>query len=125
MAGDARLPCLVIDPVNGNLPRGCSLFSPSTGFGHTVSNLFNSTAPDKGVAIQIDIPIRNRVAQATQIRSQLEYRQAELGIKQFESQVSIRVRNDQFALEQNRARVVAAREAQQLAEKTLDAEQKK
>jgi outer membrane protein TolC len=125
LAGDTRLPCLVIDPVNGNLPRGCSLFAPSTGFGTTVSNLFNNSAPDKGVAIQIDIPIRNRVAQATQIRSQYEYRQAELSLKQFEGSVAILVRNDQFALEQNRARVIAAREAMQLAAQTLDAEQKK
>src|SRR6266700_249973 len=126
VSGDVRSPCLVIDPnPQNNLPRGCTLFSPSTGFGHSVSNLFNSSAPDKGVAIQIDIPIRNREAQATQIRSQYEYRQAELSIKQFEGSVAILVRNDQFALEQNRARVIAAREAMQLAAQTLDAEQKK
>jgi outer membrane protein len=125
LAGDVRLPCAVIDPINGNLPRGCSPGAPPTGFSHGFGNLFNSTAPDKGVAISIDIPIRNRAAQATQIRSQLEYRQAELSIKQFEGGVAIVVRNDQFALEQDRARVAAAREAMQLAAQTLDAEQKK
>ncbi len=122
LAGDTRLPLCV-----AGLPPGCNngVLIPPTGYGTTFTNLFNSSAPDKGVAFQIDIPIRNRAAQATQIRSQLEYRQAELGIKQFENAVAIVVRNDQFALEQDRARVLAAREAQQLAAKTLDSEQKK
>src|SRR6266567_3662357 len=109
-------------PPSQCLPAGSV---PGTGFGTSFSNLFNSSGPDKGVAFQLDIPIRNRAAQATQIRSQLEYRQAELSVKQFEGGVAILVRNDQFALEQFRARVIAAREAQQLAAQTLDAEQKK
>src|SRR5258707_3885517 len=121
LAGDPRLPCTTIVPTP--LPPGCNT-APS-GFGHAFANLFNSTAPDKGIALQLNIPLRNRVAQATQIRSQLEYRQSELAIKQFEGSVSIVVRNDQFALEQDRARVAAAREALQLATQTLDAEQKK
>ena len=125
LAGDSRLPfCASFNP---NLPPGCNpnAFIPPTGYSSTFHNLLNSSAPDKGVAFQLDIPIRNRAAQATQIRSQLEYQQAELGIKQFENSVAIVVRNDQFALEQDRARVVAAREAMRLAAQTLDAEQKK
>lgn len=123
LAGDTRQPLCVA----ANTPPGCNpgVFIPPTGFSTTFHNLLNSSAPDKGVAFQIDIPIRNRAAQATQIRSQLEYQQAELGLKQFENSVAIVVRNDQFALEQDRARVVAAREAQRLAAETLDAEQKK
>src|SRR5258708_3703442 len=120
LAGNARLACTTLVPTP--LPPGCN--TAPTGFGHAFDNLFNSSAPDKGVAIQINIPIRNRIAQATQIRSQLQYRQSELAIKQFEGSVSIVVRNDQFALEQDRARVVAAREALRLASETLDAEQK-
>src|SRR5438309_3837789 len=51
---------------------------PTTGFGDAFTNLFNSSAPDKGVAINIQIPLGNRAAQATQIRSRLEYRQSQL-----------------------------------------------
>jgi outer membrane protein len=105
-------------------PATCSAF-PVTGFGDTFHNLFNSSAPDKGVQFNLTIPIRNRAAQAVQIRSQLEYRQAQLNLKEIENQIGINVRNDQFALQQNRSRVIAAREAQRLAAQTLDAEQKK
>jgi outer membrane protein len=97
----------------------------STGFGDAFSNLFNSTAPDKGVAINIQIPIGNRVAQATQVRAMLEYRQSQLSLKTVENTITIGIRNDVFTVENNRASVVAAQKARDLAAQTLDAEQKK
>src|SRR5579871_2437292 len=107
---------------NGCIPVGSIA---SSGFGTAFGNLFDSSGPDKGVAVQINIPIRNRAAQALQARSVLEYRQAELSIKQFENNIAIQVRNELFTLLQLRARVVSAREALELAAQTLDAEQKK
>jgi outer membrane protein TolC len=98
---------------------------PTTGFSDAFGNLFNLSAPDRGVGVNISIPLGNRVAQATQIRSRLEYRQAQLGLKSLENQISIFVRQDAFTVEQNRARVAAAQKAQVLAQQTLDAEQKK
>jgi outer membrane protein len=98
---------------------------PTTGFGDAFSNLFNSTAPDKGVAINLQIPIGNRSAQATQVRARLEYRQSQLAFKSLENRIAITVRNDAFTLEQNRGRVSAAQKARELAAQTLDAEQKK
>ena len=96
-----------------------------TGYGHTFDNLFNSTAPDKGAGIQLTIPLRNRAAQADQVRSQLEYRQAQMRLNQLENQVRIEVRNAQFSVQQNRARVEAAKAGVELAKQSLDAEQKK
>src|SRR6267142_1094060 len=98
---------------------------PDTGFGDAVSNLFNSSAPDKGVQLTLTVPIRNRAAQAIQVRAELEYRQAQMNLKQVENTIGITVRNDQFSVQQNRARVAAAVEAERLAAQTLDAEQKK
>jgi outer membrane protein TolC len=98
---------------------------PTTGYGGTLNQLVNSTAPDKGAGISINIPIRNRTAQANQIRSQLEYRQAQMRLQQVENEVRIEVRNAQFALQQNRASVAAAQAAVDLAQQSLDAEQKK
>lgn len=96
-----------------------------SGFSNAFTNLFNSSGPDKGVAIQITIPLRNRVEQAQQVRSQLEYRQAELQFKQIQNVLAINIRNDVFTLEQDRAKIIAARENQTFAEQNLDAEQKK
>jgi outer membrane protein len=110
------------DPATtGCLPPG----SIPGGFGDAFANLFNSSGPNKGVALNVQIPLGNRAAQATAARSQLEYRQSQLSLKAFENQIAIGVRNDAFTVEQNRARVVAARQARELAAQTLDAEQKK
>jgi outer membrane protein len=95
------------------------------GYGGTLNQLINSTAPDKGVGIQLNIPLRNRSAQATQIRSELEFQQAQMAIQQTENRITIEVRNAQFGVEQNRASVASAQAAVDYAKQSLDAEQKK
>jgi len=99
--------------------------SPTTSYGGTLNQLINSTAPDKGVGLQLNIPLRNRAAQSVQIRSELEYRQAQMRLQQIENQVGVEVRNAQYAVQQNRASVDSARAAVELARQSLDAEQKK
>jgi outer membrane protein TolC len=91
----------------------------------TLGQLFNGTAPDKGVGLTLNIPIRNRQGQADQVRAELEYRQAQVRLLQLSNQVRIEVRNAQFALRQNRASVQAAQAAVDFASETLRAEQQK
>ncbi|HYH00543.1 MAG TPA: TolC family protein [Terriglobales bacterium] len=97
----------------------------STNYGNTFQNLWGNDFKDYGVALSINIPIRNRAAQADQVRSELEFRQAEMRLQQLQNQIRIEVRNAQFAVTQNRARVDAAIKGRQLAQESLDAEQKK
>jgi len=99
--------------------------SNSVGYGGTLNQLVNSTAPDKGVGLSLNIPIRNRLAQSNQVRAELEYRQAQVRQHQLENQVRIEVRNAQFDVKQNRAAVQAAQSAVDLARQTLDADQQK
>ena len=106
-------------------PQNFIPIAPTKSYGTTLNQLINSTAPDKGVGVNLNIPIRNRTAQANQIRAQLEYRQAQMRLQQVENEVRIEVRNAQFALQQNRASVDAAQAAVALAVQSLDAEQKK
>jgi len=91
----------------------------------TLNQLVNSTAPDKGIGLTLNIPLRNRAAQANQVRSELEYRQAQVRLHQLENQVRIEVRNAQFDVKQNRAAVQAAQYAVDFARQTLDADQQK
>jgi outer membrane protein len=98
---------------------------PSSGYGTVLTNLFNSTAPDKGVGFSMTIPIRNRSAQAQQARSLMEYRQAELRMAQLYTQIRMQVVNAQFALNNDRAEVQASVAARDYAQQSLDAEQKK
>lgn len=81
--------------------------------------------PTYFAGVSVNIPIRNRAAQADQIRSELEYRQAEVRLQQLENTIAIDVRNAQFAVQQNRAAVDAALKAREFATQSLDAEQKK
>jgi len=105
---------------------GCSPSTgPSTSYAGTLDQLVNSTAPDKGVGLQLTIPLRNRAAQAVQIRSELEYRQAQMALQQEENRITIEVRNAQFGVEQNRASVASAQATVDYAKQSLDAEQKK
>ena len=99
--------------------------STSVGYGGTLNQLVNSTAPDKGVGLSLNIPLRNRLAQSNQVRADLEYRQAQVRQLQLENQVRIEVRNAQFDVKQNRASVQAAQSAVDLARQTLDADQQK
>jgi len=98
---------------------------PTTGYSTAFTELFKNNSPDYAVGLNLTIPLRNRGAQADQIRSQLEYRQAQLHLQQLQNQIGIEVRNAQFALLQNRSRVEAARKARDLAQQTFDVEQKK
>ncbi len=95
------------------------------GFSDAFNTAFTHTYPNYAIGFNVQIPIRNRSAQADQVRSELEYRQAQMRLQQLQNQIVIEVRNAQFALQQNRARVVAAQEARRLAAESLDAEQKK
>lgn len=112
--GGGFVPCT---PTNGGI-------NPS-GYGTVFSNLFNSTAPDKGVGVNITIPIRNRGAQADQARSQMEYRQVQMRLQQLYTQVRIQVVNGLYALTNDRAQVSAAEAGRMYAAQSLDAEQKK
>ena len=86
----------------------------SVSYGGTLNQLVNSTAPDKGIGLTLNVPLRNRAAQANQVRAELEYRQATVRLHQLENQVRIEVRNAQFDVKQNRAAVQAAQYAVEL-----------
>jgi outer membrane protein TolC len=96
-----------------------------SGYPNAFADLFKNNSPDYAIGLNLSIPLRNRAAQADQIRSQLEFRQAQLHLQQLQNQIGIEVRNAQFALLQNRSRVDTARKARDLAQQTFDIEQKK
>jgi outer membrane protein len=127
VGGDLALPACT-----STLATGCYKTTPppfqhatSVGYGGTLNQLVNSTAPDKGIGLTLNIPLRNRAAQANQVRSELEYRQAQVRLHQLENQVRVEVRNAQFDVKQNRAAVQAAQYAVNFARQTFEADQQK
>jgi len=109
------------NPVLAGAPPDTSL---PTNFAGAMENAFNNSSPDYYIGLNLNIPIRNRVAKADQYRSELEYRQAELRREELKKQIRIEVRNAQYALEQTAARVQAARKSRDLAKRTFETVQK-
>jgi outer membrane protein len=99
--------------------------SATSSYSNALNQLVNSSSPDKGLGLTLNIPIRNRDAQSNQVRGELEYRQAQMRLQQIENQIRIEVRNAQFQVTQNRASVAAAQAAVELGHQSLEAEQKK
>jgi outer membrane protein TolC len=106
-------------------PTRCTAPGFPGGYGGAFGNLFNSSSPDKGIGVNLNIPLRNRQVQADQVRSALEYRQAQMSLQQTENTIMLQVRQAQFALQQNFAALQAATAARDYAAQAFDAEQKK
>ncbi len=98
---------------------------PEVSYATAFGNLFNGSAPDKGVGVNVNVTLRNRTAQADQARSQMEMRQTEMRLQQLYAQIRIQVMNQQYALTNDRAQVGAAQAARDYAAQSLDAEEKK
>ena len=95
------------------------------GYFTGVGDLFAGKYPDYQIGINLQIPIRNRTAQATQVRAELEYQQAQARMQQLQNSIGLDVRNQLYTLQQSRARVAAAQQQRELAAQSLDAENKK
>lgn len=95
------------------------------GFGDAQSQIFHNRFPDYSVGLTLQLPLRNRAAQAQNQRSILQQRQLEAQVQQIKNNALLDVRNTYIALQQDRARVEAAAKARELQQQTFDAEQKK
>ncbi len=116
--------------LGGSLSPNCvsTTASPcptSAGYGSVLGDTLSNNSPDYGIGVTLNIPLRNRTAQADQARSQMEYRQTQMRLQQLYTQVRIQVINAQYALTNDRAQVQAAQAANNYAGQSLDAEQKK
>ncbi len=98
---------------------------PTVSYGTTLSNLVNSSSPNKGVGFNLTINLRDREAQSVQERSLMEYRQAELRLEQLHTEIRMQVVNAMYGLANDRAQVRAATAARDYALQSRDAEQKK
>jgi outer membrane protein TolC len=94
------------------------------GFGGTLENALNNSSPEYQVGFQLQMPLRNRVAKADQYRTELEYRQSQVYAEELKKNIVIEVRNARYAVEQGASRVDAAKQARDLAQRTLDIMQK-
>ena len=106
---------------------GCTTASlpPPTGYATVLGHTFNANSPNYTLGLNVNVSLRNRVAQADQARSQMELRQSEMRLQQLYTQIRIEVINAQYALTNDRANVMAAQTARDFNGQSLAAEQKK
>ena len=95
------------------------------GFDTVLAQIFRRNYPDYSIGFQLNVPLRNRSAQADYTRDSLTLRQSELRERQQTNQVRVDVQTAQIGLVQSRSRYMAAQKTRILQEQALDAEQKK
>ena len=103
----------------------CSNSEIDTGAGKSLFQDFAAQYPEYASGMSLVIPLRNRAAQADNLRARLEQRQIEVGMQRLKQQVQLEVRQAMVSLTQGQAQVEAANEAVKLAGQVLDAEQAK
>jgi outer membrane protein len=95
------------------------------GFGTAQSQVFHNHFPEYSGELTLNLPLRNRAAQADSARAILNQREEQAIIQQLKNAAILDVRNTYIALTQGRAQVDAASKARELQQQTFDAEQKK
>jgi outer membrane protein len=93
------------------------------GYGTSLGQLFSAKNPTYGIGIQLNLPIRNRVAQADVERDELQYRQAQAALQQLRNQAQLEVDAALVALRRARAAYDAAVKTRILQAQSLEVEQ--
>jgi len=95
------------------------------GTGTVLSQILGRDFPDYSAGFSLNVPFRNRTAQADYVTDELQLRQRELQLQRAVNQVKVDVKTAVIGLQQAHARYQAAVDARTLAEQTLAAEQKR
>jgi outer membrane protein TolC len=116
-----------IDPLTGAVRDRSAGLNPELigGYGNILRQIFSVPTLNYSIGFQINIPLRNRSAQAQMQQQTFQLRQAELQYQAQTNQIRADVQNAQVNIETARERYKAAQEARVLQEQTLDNEQKK
>ncbi|HEU4478459.1 MAG TPA: TolC family protein [Pyrinomonadaceae bacterium] len=94
------------------------------GYGKTLSNLFSLNTYNVTVGVAIQIPLRNRTAEANFAGARIQKDQLAASTRSQEQIIEVDVRNSAQAVETARLRVISAREARANAELQLEGEQR-
>ncbi|HKO99305.1 MAG TPA: TolC family protein [Pyrinomonadaceae bacterium] len=94
------------------------------GYGQTLRNLFNLNTYNIVVGVAIQIPLRNRTAEANLAGARIQGEQLQASLRSQDQIIEVDVRNAAQNVETSRRRVLAAREARANAEMQLEGEQR-
>jgi outer membrane protein len=106
-------------------PPGPILSQTQRGYGSVLSDLFNNRYPAWTLSLNIGYPIGTSTAEAGLARARLQDRQAQTQLRNQQLNVATQVRDVGRQVQTNHKRVEATRASRQLAERRLEAEEKK
>jgi len=95
------------------------------GYGNALEQLATRKYPTYGVGLNINLPLRNRIAQADVTRDEILLRQSQVLQQQLRKQAQLEVEDAVIAMRRARASYDAAVETQKLQQESLDTEQAK
>lgn len=111
-------------------PTGGSFLGPvigSTvrGYGSVVGDIFTNDFPKWTVSVNVTYPLGNSQQETAVTRARLQYSQSQTQLQNQQLQVTSQVREAARALVTNQKRVSSSKASRELAERRLEAEQKK
>jgi len=95
------------------------------GYGTALEQLATRKYPTYGIGLQLNLPLRNRIAQADVARDEIQTRQTEIRLQQLRNQAQLEVEDALVAMRKARASYEAALQTQALQQESLEAEQSK
>ena len=105
-----------------NLPLGSVV---PAGLGASLDQMILANNPEQSVGFSLTLPIKNRAAQADNLRAQMELQQAQVSLQGLRNQVVVTIQQATVGLIQGRTEIESAHEAVILAQQALAAEREK
>src|SRR5581483_2429369 len=78
------------------------------GAGASLGQAFRATYPTYSVGIQLNLPLRNRIAASDVVRDEMQVRQTQVRAQQIANQVRLEIENSLIALDRARTALDAA-----------------
>jgi outer membrane protein TolC len=115
---------------NSGLAGTANPFAPPNpgfagGYGTVLEQVLARNYPTYGIGVQMTLPVHNRIAEADLARDELQVKQSQIRLRQFENQARLEVEDALIAMGRARSSYEAAVEARKLQQESLEAEQAK
>jgi outer membrane protein len=120
--GGVVLSPLTAIPLEGTVAR---TIASERGFGSVLGDVLANSFPTWTVGVTVSYPIGTSFSETNLARARLQHSQAETELKNLELQIATEVRDAARQVQTNQKRVDSVRVARELAERRLEAEEKK
>jgi outer membrane protein len=95
------------------------------GYGSALEQLVTRKYPTYGIGLNLNLPLRNRIAQADFARDEIQTRRTQIRFEQLRKQAQLEVEDALVAMRRARASYEASLQSQALQQESLEAEQAK